>query len=176
MFYTLEGSVDGLNWDVLSDHDTFKEPDGRYAWRFSKEECAVGSGSKPHSGGEAIRGVPLQTYSTLSSVKSVSVAAGASLVADGDPISLPAGVTLAVYAGGNGKLEGFVLPTTGTVDVLDWDGESGFASLDFSGTTGWSNIDGWTVTVGGTATSRLKVKASANGLSLVKTGMTIVIR
>ena len=176
MFYTLEGSVDGLNWDVLSDHDTFKEPDGRYAWRFSKEECAVGSGSKPHSGGEAIRGVPLQTYSTLSSVKSVSVAAGASLVADGDPISLPAGVTLAVYAGGNGKLEGFVLPTTGTVDVFDWDGESGFASLDFSGTTGWENITGWSVTIGGVATSRLKVKASADGLSLVKTGMTIVVR
>ena len=97
-------------------------------------------------------------------------------MADGDPVSLPAGVTLAVHAGGNGKLEGFVLPTTGTVDVLDWNGESGFASLDFSGTTGWSNIDGWTVTVGGAATSRLKVKASADGLSLVKTGMTIVIR
>ena len=176
MFYTLEGSVDGLNWDELSRQDEFKEPDGRYAWRYSKEECAVGCGSKPHSGGEAIRGVPLQTYSTLGNVKSVSVAAGASLVADGDPISLPAGVTLAVHAGGNGKLEGFVLPTTGTVDVLDWDGESGFASLDFSGTTGWSNIDGWTVTVEGVATSRLKVKASAEGLSLVKTGMTIVIR
>jgi hypothetical protein len=147
-----------------------------YIWRFSGEKHKEASSTVEYSGGEAIRGVPLQTYSTLGSVKSVSVAAGASLVADGDPISLPAGVTLAVYAGGNGKLEGFVLPTTGTVDVFDWDGESGFAPLDFSGTTGWENITGWSVTIGGVATSRLKVKASADGLSLMKSGMTIVVR
>ena len=69
-----------------------------------------------------------------------------------------------------------MLPSTGTVDILDWDGESGFASLDFSGTTGWENITGWSVTIGGVATSRLKVKASADGLSLMKPGMTIVVR
>ena len=177
--YVLDASVDGLNWDRLSTHHEGVVPEFRdvdHSWRFSGEKHEEASSTVEYSGGEAIRGVPLQTYSTLDNVKSVSIAAGASLVADGDPISLPAGVTLAVYAGGNGNLEGFVLPSTGTVDILGWDGESGFASLDFSGTTGWSNIDGWTVTVGGTATSRLKVKASADGLSLVKTGMTIVVR
>ena len=176
MFYTLEGSVDGLNWDALSVHDTFTEAGGRYNWRFANEECRVGCGDQAHSRGEEISGRPEQVYSTLGNVRSLSVAAGAALVVDGDPVSLPSGIALAVDAQGNGRLEGFVLPKTGTVDVRNWDGESGFSGFDLSASEGWANIDGWNVTIGGEATSKLKVKASANGLSLVKLGMTIVIR
>ncbi|MBO5941414.1 MAG: hypothetical protein J6R18_09505 [Kiritimatiellae bacterium] len=181
MIYTLEGSVDGLNWELLSDHSTFVEPAGRHMWRFSGTNCNENSASTPYLKdgvlqGEVISAPSTAAYSTLGNVTAISVAANASLVSDGAVIPLPAGITLTVDGAGNGSIEGFAIPENGTINLVNWDYESAFASFDFSRASFWKNLDGWNFTIDGSETSKYKVKVSENGFALLKPALKIVIR
>ena len=191
MYYTLEGSVDGLHWDELANHDTFVEiPESPLnAWRFGNQRNSDGTvgtsefiaGKAPlgHDRGEAIASAPANaaTWATLDNITSISVAAGASLVADGGAISLPSGITLTLDASsGGGEISGFVLPADGTVNLVNANSGAGTMTIPLAlDGTDFSAASSWSVTMNGNPTSR-RVAFAASGLTVRRPGTVFVMR
>ena len=191
MFYTLEGSVDGLHWDLLANHDTFEDlPDDTplNAWhfgvqRYSSEtggtkEFIAGRADLGHDGGEVIASAPADaaTYSTLGNIASISVAAGARLVSDGDPIALRSGITINLDASaGGGTLAGFTLPANGTLNLANYT-HAALTEIPLAIEGGGeAGATGWTVAIDGVATRR-RVKFSATAATVFGLGTTLSFR
>ena len=190
--YTLEGSVDGLHWDMLSNHDTFEDlPEmasgtwvfnSNYIWRFgNKDKYTAGStASTARKDGEAIASAPADaaTYSTLGNIASISVAAGARLVSDGDPIVLPPGITVNLDASsGGGTLSGFKLPSSGTLNLENWPKQAtGAVTIPFDmSASDYASATNWTVTVGGEHAVK-SATFSAAGVEVRGPGTVVLIR
>lgn len=177
MFYTLDASVDGLHWDRLSTHEIWQDyRDVDCTWRFSNTDCKANSKAAVHSDGEAIPSAPATVGKTLEKVASVSVAAGAVLESDGDPIALPDGIVLKVATAGNGALRGFAFPEEGTVEFAENPKGVTDVAFDLSAATGLENIANYTVTAGGVLKPNLKVAASATGIKVIHPGLLILFR
>ena len=182
--YSLEGSINGLQWDTL--YATNDAPLASASWywtsadkRFNNNEIVVSATS-----GYPIRGHSLRTFSTLSDVSAISVAAGATLqiagLAENETLPLKSGVTLTVDCGQTSApatIRGLAFPETGTVNLVNVPkGGSAFVPMDTSASVGFAaNVSRWTVKKDGELT-KYKISASSSGISVVPPGMVILVR
>ena len=172
--YFVDGSVDGVHWNRLSTVNQINVPTAN-TWQYSG--AGFGSGGQrntAHSDGEAFSDpLPLSLFDVLNNAKSVSVAAGATLAAEGN-ITLPG---LAVdFSEGGGTISNFTFAASGEVylsNVPDGNGPV-LPGWTFVGCTDMENIASWTVCVNGAPRSRWRAKASPDGVvSILRPGMVV---
>ena len=129
--FTLEGSVDGLHWDMLDDvEDTLAWDDwsknggmllpqnkGAWFWGWMYTTNTAATGYTQVHAGKPIRGTTDVVYPMLTNVRSVSVSGGAVLAVDGDSIELS---SLSVdCAGGGGTISNFTFAASGRLTVAN---------------------------------------------------------
>ena len=140
--FSMEGSLDGIHWDVLT-NVTLKSTAG--GWSISGASYTSGTAAT-HVGGGRIAGGPEGTANALAGVSSVSVAAGARLVADG---AATIGA-LTVDASGAGSIDGFSFAENGTLTVLNLPKGGGALPGTYANVDGLESVENWTLVDGAT--------------------------
>ena len=190
--FMLEGSADGINWEVLHDYNAGEDssPAGQHiTWRFGGEtwaslDACPASAVENHTTGWSIKSkttIP-DLPAVMANVTEISVAAGARLaVTGGDAIELRDGITLTVDAStGAGTLANIILPENGTLNLVNVPEYSGSLEMPISGenVTGLANVAGWNLSIDGVAQSASKRKCRyENGkIVLYNPGTVVVFR
>jgi len=144
-----EGSVDGLHWEFADDQtadDLDKDCNrSNFHWAMAGTRPNLQSaGSATHLNGRAFQKTrSTRTYSVLNGVSSISVAAGATLEAEGN-VALP---KLSVSANGGGTVRGFKIPEDGELVISDWPAKTPVIELPVTfDVTDLGNITKWSVT------------------------------
>ena len=166
---SLEGSVDGLHWNMLTNGLEVVRYDASWTWGVG----GYTGNPNPHTGGAPVAGSTDKTYSVLTGNPFVSVAPGATLVADGD-ITIK-NLTLDGEKG-MGTLDGFAFDESGTINIVG--DKAKFldkAPADIRGAT-VGRVSDWAVSVNGTLKPGWKVAASADGIKIYKSGMVLLLR
>ena len=127
--FSLQGSVDGLHWDVLDDVQdamawddwsknggmVMPESKGNDCWCWYYTTNKATSAAIATHAGKPIRGTTDVEYPTLTNVRSVSVSGNAVLAVEGDPIEVD---DLSVdCAGGGGTISNFTFAASGLIQV-----------------------------------------------------------
>ena len=172
--YFVEGSQDGLNWQLLSDHPygSFSLP-GSNKWYSDGSAFVSGETRKVSDGkGYAIAGHP--EVSSLPNVRSVRVDAGATLKTEYENVGeIPA---LKVSAVGGGTIDGFKFAANGTVDLVDVP-RRGAVDMPINivndgGTK--ANVFNWPITVDGEVATRCSVKFTGSMFKVVPKGIVVL--
>ena len=166
---SLEGSVDGLHWNMITNNITFTQPTASWTWTLSNT-----TGFGTHKAGvEIVDASTDKAYSVLTGDPAISVAPGAKLVADGD-ITIK-NLTLDGEKG-MGTLDGFAFDESGTINIVG--DKAKFldkAPADIRGAT-VGRVSNWAVSVNGTLKPGWKVAASSDGIKIIKSGMVLLFR
>ena len=172
----LEGSVDGWNWEPVVERNELEVPSAGPRWYGNTDASLVSaSGStytmKDHVG-FPMRGTSTNGVSELT--MPVSVAAGATLAADGE-VTIS---SLRISAVANGTISGFSFAENGVLDVPDMGHVTSVVKLpvDISGCQSAANIASWALHVNGRETSCRIGGVSGDGITIIPSGMTITIR
>ena len=137
--FSMEGSLDGIHWDVLT--NTVDATVGANYWSFSDKKYTASSAAT-HTGGCPIAGGPEGTANALEGVgASFSVAEGARLVAQG-AATIPG---LTIDADGAGTVEGFAFAENGTLTVKNMPRSGGVLPGAYVNCAGFENIGNWTL-------------------------------
>ena len=173
--WMMEGSVDGLHWDILS--ETNNAQPLASVWVGSGVTYNGKSSDTTHLNGMKLArsGIGEIATTVLDDVTTVSVATNCTLEAEGD-VTLKA---LTLDANGNGTIKGFAFAESGTVDVAGLGVGVKEATFDitFEDVTGLQNIKSWNLTVnGGRAVNRRLVVGSDGTVRLVRRGLSFAIR
>ena len=177
----LEGSVDGLRWEDVDSFDTGDPtlPDTTApftGWQF--KEVAIGRESESTLGapGREIRGTSTNNWACLSGKPQVSVAAGATLKAEGGGISIG---KLKVDAAGAGTIDGFEIDPKAEVDVVNLtSGAPVTIPATFANTSGLDGASGWEWTFS-TASGRIlqgTATVTSSGIHFIPMGLRLTIR
>ena len=188
---TMEASVDGIHWDLVETNSTgavvaeheydfsipLGGPNGNnsnkwYSDGTSQVNWDPTTGTTPRPG----KGFPMRARADiptpLANVRSVSVAAGATLKTyDGIEIS-----KLKVDAAGAGTIDGFTFAENGTIDVIDAPREPTFLSGTYVNCSGLENIAGWTLKIDGTVNAKCKVGVRDGKLYFTRPGFIVTFR
>ena len=173
--WMMEGSVDGLHWDILS--ETNNAQPLANVWVGSGVAYSGASSDTTHLNGMKLArsGIGEIATTVLDDVKTVSVATNCTLEAEGD-VTLKA---LTLDANGNGTIKGFAFAESGTVDVAGLGVGVKEATFDitFEDVTGLQNIKSWNLTVnGGRAVNRRLVVEADGTVRLIRRGLSVVVR
>jgi hypothetical protein len=145
--WSLEGSMDGINWENLDTVISNAHPTtgGEFRWIGTNRSSA-------HNPLEGLGPITPETSRDLlrpSSVASVSAAAGATVKVNA---ALPTAKIKVDYTLGGGTIEGFVLAKNGTLEVVNVPEDAGrslLIPLSLVNVSGAENISGYTVLVNG---------------------------
>ncbi len=173
--WTMEGSVDGVHWDVLS--ITNNAQPMKDVWVGSGVAYSGNSSDTTHLNGMKLErsGIGEVPTTVLDDVVTVSVATNCTLEAEGS-LSLKA---LTLNAAGNGTIKGFAFAESGTVDVVNLGAGVKEATFDmaFEDVTGLQNLTRWTLTIGGErAANRVLTFGRDGKLRLVSRGFMLMVR
>ena len=169
--FVMEGSVDGLHWDYLT-NIVLEANVTATVWCGSGAAYAKGK-SGTHEGGWPIAGGPEGAVPALANVESVSVAAGARLVAWGGvaPIQGPT-----VDASGAGMIDGFAFARDGSLNVENLPDDGATLPGTYLNCTAFDNVADWSLKVGGEDTKRYRI-GYANGVIQIRpVGTAILLR
>lgn len=186
--FSLEGSVDGVTWEMLHDYDagagsSLPSNANSYMWRFGEEQYKADAlpDVTKHTTGYRFKDYGSDLPTPFASVSEVSVAKGAKLIAAGEPLVLKSGVKLKVDGTlGGGTLSNLVLPEDGTLDVTNLPKFSG--SLDIAiareNVSGFENVASWTLMADGTPVPATKMECvvTDDGIRLIKSGLILLVR
>ena len=175
--YFVEGSQDGLNWQVLNDtpYDPNWELPGVNNWYSDGQAFVAGEVRKiSDNKGFAIAGHP--EVSSLPNVRSVRVDSGATLRTEYENVGMIRG--LKVSASGGGTIDGFKFAASGAVDLVDVP-EKGSFHIDLNivndgGTK--ANIADWPVTINGQAEARRSARFTGSGFDILECGLIMLIK
>ncbi len=171
--YFVDGSVDGVHWDRLSTVDAINTTAADYWYYNNKSFGNGGKLSTSYRDGCTIDSAPASLFDVLNNAKSVSVAVGATLAAEGN-VTLPG---LAVdFSKGGGTISNFTFAASGGVYLSNVPGgnEPVLPGWTFVDCTNMEDIAGWTVYVDNAPRSRWRAKASADGVvSIFRPGMVV---
>ena len=172
--YSLEGSVDGLHWNTLTNDMDVPFFSASFTWIGSQTILVYGerAGNYVHTSGMPIEVATSQTYSMLENVESVSVAPGAKLLADGD-VTLS---SISLAATGGGTIEGFSFADEGVLDVTGWEGSMEEIPLSFVNSETFAKVGDWTLVLDGLPTKRRGFTVSSTGITLKPVGTAVIIR
>ena len=173
--WMMEGSVDGVRWDVLS--VTNNAQPIKNTWVGSGVAYSDKSSDTTHLNGMELArsGIGEVPTTVLDNVTTVSVATNCTLEAVGS-LTLKA---LTLDANGNGTVKGFAFAESGDVDVANLGAGVKEATFDmaFEDVTGLQNIIKWTLTVGGErAANRVLTFGRDGKLRLVSRGFMLMVR
>jgi hypothetical protein len=178
--FALYGSVDGVNWDRLSEteFDEIKVLPGSYNWLYGNDwfnDTAESEGTAKHTDGYKLaKTVPDRRFTVLDDIGTVTVANGAKLVFAGE--DAPAISSLRLDAGAVGSISGFRFASGGTLELTGEVPRYGMEiALGLEGAGDISNIASWSVKIGGRVTSK-KVRARPDGLVVADCGTIITVR
>ena len=167
----LEASVDGNTWDRLDEVTNDTMPN-RNMWQ-SDNTTVYQEGYTTHTTGMPIP--PGPTNEVAFAASSVSVAAGAELVAHAPEKPVINALTVDGTAGG-GTIDGFAFASSCELNIVNPPSDSGYdIPMTFMNVTGLESVK-WSVSVGGVRKVSLRVGASANGLSIYPVGMRLILR
>ena len=181
----LEGSADGVHWDVLSDVDVEVPEDEvkKYVWVSNHEAwSSAPTNRRKLSDGKGFalsRTTPVHAPAPWLNVAHLSVAGGAVLRFEG---VAPLVSNLSVdMKSGVGTVQGVKFAASGVLNVVScsFEGHSVSLPLGFAQAEGAENLSKWTIKIDGEAIpSRLNVSVASDGSSITvsKIGMTIVVR
>ena len=173
--FFVEGSIDGIHWDSLTNVTLESNSDGK--WVFSRGSYSAGSAGT-HTGGAPLAGGPANAVPALANVESVSVAAGARLVSLGGTAPIKG---LKVDEQGAGTIENFAFAEKGegndcTLDVQNMPRSGGVLPGMYENCTGLENVARWSLKVGGTETSKMHIVVEGGKIRIVPVGMIMTIR
>ena len=166
--YSLEGSVNGTDWVLLTEDNSVNLPTvakGKiYSTARTFEDPARYAADRSFSG-------PI-------SVKLGSNAAlRAEYVGEAEPVSIS---SLTVDFAGGATCSGFTFEKTGNLDIVNVDNtfESGIQiAVDVGSHESWGNLKNWNVTVNGAPVNgKYAVSVDKNGLRLFRRGFVFVVR
>lgn len=190
--FSLEGSLDGVNWQMLDDYDRGEGTWGgeQTTWCFGGETYGNGDNGSSlctqgdiltHTTGRSVAGHPVGLPALMANVTNVSVAAGATLaVTGGAAIALPEGVRLTVDSAGAGTFSNVTFPKKGTLEVRNLDMNAPYVAISLTrvGVDGFDGICGWTIVANGDERplSKMKCRVTEIGIILYKPGMVVTVR
>lgn len=172
----LQASVDGKQWDSLANLDYDGYGEEYYppvnTWR-SDNTTVYQAGYTTHTTGMPIP--PGPTNAVAFAASSVSVAAGAELVARAPEKPVIRTLTVDGLAGG-GTIDGFALASDLTLAIDNVGSASGLTiPMTFRNVEGL-DASGWKVSVGGKVKAGMRVRASSSELTITPPGIQFIIR
>ena len=168
---TLEASVDGETWDEIARVERIDKPAASGRWQ--SNDASYVKGYTTHTTGMQIP--PGPTNAVVFAASSVSVAAGAELIARAPEKPVIHALTVDGLAGG-GTIDGFVFASDLTLTIDNVASAAGLTiPMTFRNVEGL-DASGWTVSVGDKVKASLHVSASSSGLTITPTGMQFLIR
>ena len=173
--FIMEGSLDGIHWDSLTNVTLESNTSGK--WIFSKGSYSVGK-SGTHTGGAPLAGGPTSAEPALANVESVSVAAGARLVSLGGTAPIKG---LKVDAQSAGTIENFAFAEKGdgndcTLDVANITSAGGELPGTYVNCTGLENVARWSLKIGGVENSKMHIVVEDGKIRIVPIGLIMTIR
>lgn len=166
--FIMEGSLDGIHWDSLT--NIVLESEVGNVWKGSGATYSSGK-SGTHTGGWPIAGGPENAELALKNVESVSVAAGARLVAWGGVAPIKG---LSVDANGAGTMDGLAFSENGTLNVENLPDDGATLPGTYLNCTAFDNVAGWSLKVGGEDTKRYRI-GYANGVIQIRPVGTVLL-
>ena len=146
--WTIEGSVDGVNWDVLTNMEWTAAITGK-TWYSNGDSCYNTLSGRRWQDGKSfpIRGTPETpaSFNVLGYCESVSVSSGATLEKQGNEDVVLRNLT--INAAGFGTVDGFVFAETGTLTVSGAGDASSMIDIPgtFANCKNLANIRKWNV-------------------------------
>lgn len=179
--WTLEGSVDGIHWDLLHKIDNSLDRDcgmpvGLYSCRLYKTQSNQAALLLCSTNSQQIAGRSSSTVNPLAHVTSVKVAKGATLVAEGAPMEVKGLVIDAVDAG---TLDNFTFAEEGTLDVLNLPkGGSVELPLEFANVPAEeiAKLANWSLTIGGEVKSSKSIAIRNGKVCIDSSGLMLIFR
>lgn len=183
----IQGSVDGLSWDSLTNYqhavvtDELAVINGGRWYSDGTTMCYGTVGARRWQDGKSfpLRGSPVSPvrFNVLGNCESVAVAPGAELVKAGaEPVTIKG---LTVSKNGFGRIEGFTLSEDpmSTLTILSEDPKCAFTIPgEFVGMDTGA-LAQWNVSVGGRIRSGYyRITATAGGITVTPPGMVVILR
>ena len=178
----LEGSTDGVHWEVVGEKDDIVVPkNGEYYWASTDEPWQAGDTPQVRrladgKGWALSRTTAARETAPWALLPSVSVSSGATLRFNGVK---PTITRLSVdKASGVGVIENAVIDSGCSLDVVgvDYADYETFIPATFKDVEGIENASGWNITFDGEQRGDLRVRVSNNGIRIRKMGLKITIR
>ena len=175
--YSIEASMDGVNWIGLEDVVGAKE--NVTAARWNSDDTVVSHDDRPGCG-YAMDGrlCCKPGESSFDLVESVSVDAGATLKADcADGLKLPIKGLTVDPAKGAGTIDGFAFAETGTFNLTSLPPGGSKYRFTLRNCTGFENVADWSVRLNGQETGKYEIVVSEDGsVTIVRKGALVIIR
>ena len=173
--YRLDGSVDGVNWDIgIAGSEALDAPKVGARW-YSDHADWESKTPRPNKGFEIMKtksdSVPSHSFGTI------GVANGGVLEVVGDPIEV-SGLVVDASAPA-GTISNFKFAASGTVDVRNADlasADSLELPGDYSDLDGFSNLGKWNLTFDGERHASLVLSAANGKLTVRKRGLRVIFR
>ena len=179
--YALDGGVDGVHWERVAENLEAAVPSGDSKWYSSptlgidKDTIGRDGRSSLKFGGNRL-GTVTNAFSTLVNVSHVSVVSGGVLRATA-PVPLRPGVVLTVDVSNGGALEGFVLPSSGTLSVVGFpDAKIVELPTTFERTEGLDNVRGWFLLLDGKSDDSRVITVRNGHICIKKNGLIVFVR
>ena len=170
--FTVYGSVDGMFWEPLFDEDVHTECAG-----FVPDAWYYGNGySEGVAKGLAFRRTVSSRggFDVLTNVRNVSVSGGATLRAEGGPVTLS---SLALDAASGGTISNFTFAANGSLSVTNVPSAySGALPYAFQNVTGLENLSNWSLAMPGGRAYLYSVATGNGTVHLVKHGFRMIVR
>ena len=173
----IEGSVDGVNWELAAENNSLEIPGESVRWYANQDAGLVSVSGSNYTLKDHV-GFPMRGFSTngvASLDMPVKVAQGATLRSEGNVLLH----SLVLSKAGNGTIEGFAIPEEGSLAVEGDGMESGVQSIpvDFKNCTGLKNIEKWNLIINGGSARARNIRVSDDGaIELVPPGLVIVLK
>ena len=171
--WSLEGSMDGVNWENLDTVISNANPTTGGEWRWISTNR-----TSAHKAGEGMGPIDDETSRDVlrpSAVASVSAAAGATVRVNAP---LAANAIRLDYALGGGTIDGFALAKNGTLDILNVPDDVGRSiefPLSLANVSGLENLAGYAVRINGKDRG-WSARYSDGRLTVTAPGMYLFIR
>ena len=178
--WMMEGSVDGVNWEILTNMEWTAAITGK-TWYSNGDSCYNTLSGRRWQEGKSfpIRGTPETpvSFNVLGNCESVSVATGAVLEKQGStPVTIS---SLSVSTNGFGRIDGFSFAASGEIKVTGVESLKSAVKIpgEFANVTGLENLSSgvWSVLVNGSDKYAV-TKASASGLTISPRGFVLIYR
>jgi hypothetical protein len=173
----IEGSVDGINWELAAENNSLKIPADKARWYANPSGDLVSVSGASYTLKEHV-GFPMRGYCTngVSSVSMpVSVAQGATLKAIGD-MALS---SLVLSKDGNGTIDGFTFDDGGAISVEVGSSFSGRLEIpvQFVNCSNMKNLEKWTLSIDGGSSRGRKLRVQNDGTVAVEPpGMVVILK
>jgi autotransporter-associated beta strand protein len=181
--FSLEGSIDGRNWNLLAEQSDCEIPSAQFRWLSSPDSNANRHNDMSDSNyvvyfddhkGFSIDGSIMQgTSGALAEASSISVAPGATLEAVGNVAV--SGLTL--DPDGNGTISGIEFAADGTLKITDALQSATAISIDLKSCKGLDNLRNWPIEINGRIRSGWSMSVSGNGeIKVSPPGLVIMVK